>query len=846
MKCLHRVLLFNLLIVGSTSAFAQKYATVPAGKEYDRSSFYQKLWGKNYRKEWITPVQFPLLRLDTAKGGLIPDAEGGGHQTTSLHLKTVDKKKYVIRSVDKSFKKLVPKIFANTFIDHIAEDEISMSFPYGALAVIYMEEKAGIYHSNPQYYFVPKQPLLDTFNEKYGDKLYDLEEKPENDWTGTANFGHFKKYISSDKLMDKILESSDNQIDQKLFTKNRLFDMLIGDWDRHDKQWKWGISDSDKYKLYEPVPSDRDQAFSTVDGILLKTAVSAAGMKYLKSYDYTIKEVQTFDYERRILDRWFTNKMTLADWQNAATSLKTTLTDEVITFSVKQIPPEIFALRGPELIAKLKSRRDHLSETAEQYYRFISKEVEIPGTSENDYFEVNRLANDQVGLNVYKIGKDGQQKGTPYYSRIFNPSETEEIRLFGISGNDVYKINGESEKGLRIRIIGGDQKDSIIDNSKGGRKVHIYDDADNFIKKGNHSKVHYIHDSASHAFDFDTFRPDKKGITPELSYNDEDRFYVGLSYSYLHHKWRKFPYAFDQELSVHYSISQTAPSINYKGFFPVNRDRLVFVLKGYYDAIRWVNFYGLGNESNLTTKNIDFFRLQTEEYLGSAGLSRRVGNHFVRLIGFAGSTRIVHNPDRYVQKVVTLGDPNYYKFNNFAGATVDYNYTNVNDSIVPTKGIDFGVGVSYTDNISKGQNFSKAIGYVQFYLPLGNTFSLAMKNGAGFLSGSPLFYQYLNIGGSQTLRGFNYERFWGNSIFYNQNELRYITNVNSYWYRGKVGLFAFMDNGRVWLSPENSNKWHSSYGGGILLSPFNKILGKVTYGISKETQLFQFSIGRTI
>ncbi len=456
------------------------------------------------------------------------------------------------------------------------------------------------------------------------------------------------------------------------------------------------------------------------------------------------------------------------------------------------------------------------------------------------------MADDKVAVNVFKIKKDGTHGNDPFYSRTFSPAETEEIRLFGLSGNDVYTINGNSNKGLRIRIIGGDQHDSIIDNSTGGRKVHIYDDNDNFIKYGHRDKLHYINDSTSHAFDFDTFLPDRKGLSPVVFYNDEDRFFVGLAYSYLHHKWRKLPYAFDQKISAHYSISQKAPSFNYDGLFPLNNNKLVLVLKGYYDAIRWVNFYGLGNESQYTTTNTNYFRLQTEEYFGSIGLTRRLGDHYVRFSGFAGATRIVHDPERYVAKNYTVNDPNAYKFNNFAGAKLDYNYTNVNDSIVPTKGIDFGAGVAYTNNFSRANNFASALGYFQFYLPLGNKFSLAVKNGAGILTGNPLFYQYLYIGGSQSLRGYNLERFWGKSVYYNQNELRYITKLNGYWYRGKVGVFGFFDDGRVWLENEKSNTIHTSYGGGLILSPFNKILFKVTYGISKETKLFQFSLGRTI
>ena len=92
-----------------------RYKTVAAGPEYKRSSFYQWLWGTNYRKEWTTPVKFPVTFLDTLKGGIKEFKEGGGHQSKSLHIKTVQDKDYTLRSVDKSLAKLVPEIFNNTF-----------------------------------------------------------------------------------------------------------------------------------------------------------------------------------------------------------------------------------------------------------------------------------------------------------------------------------------------------------------------------------------------------------------------------------------------------------------------------------------------------------------------------------------------------------------------------------------------------------------------------------------------------------------------------------------------------------------------------------------------------------
>jgi hypothetical protein len=43
-----------------------------------------------------------------------------------------------------------------------------------------------------------------------------------------------------------------------------------------------------------------------------------------------------------------------------------------------------------------------------------------------------------------------------------------------------------------------------------------------------------------------------------------------------------------------------------------------------------------------------------------------------------------------------------------------------------------------------------------------------------------------------------------------------------------------------------SNKWHTAYGGGILLAPFNKILADVTYGKGEDGSVFQLRILKSL
>ncbi|MEO6327453.1 MAG: hypothetical protein ABIO55_00900, partial [Ginsengibacter sp.] len=599
--------LLLLTAIGISASAQQESKTIikAAGPEYERSPFYQSLWGHNYRNEWITPIAFPIFMLDTAYGGLTPYKEGGGHQSKSLHLQTKEGKQYVMRSVDKTLKVIIPKIFHNTFIEHIADDEISMSHPYASLTVPLMADAAKIYHTNPRYVFIPRQPALDSFNQKYGNELYLLEERPDGDWSTAAHLGNFSEFVSSEKVRKIIAEDNRVEIDQPAFVKARLFDMFLGDWDRHEDQWKWAPVKGNDRIVYVPVPVDRDQPYSKFDGLLLKSAISAAGAKYLQSFDYDIPYPEGFSYERRNIDRYFTNRMTADEWQHLATELRQQLTDNVIEKSIQQVPPEIFSISGNEIIAKLKSRREHLEEYATKYYMFIAKDVDIVGSSGREYFKVSQVNENETEVNIYDI-KDGGKLDQPYYSRTFKSNETNEIRLFGLSGEDIYAVDGGVNKGIKIRIIGGSDKDSISVSGR-GRKVQIYDDRnENIFELHSRAKLHLSSDSLVHTFDYDAFRPEKKGLKPAAGYNSEDWLYVGLGYGWQHQSFRKTPFAFRQSIGVNYSLSQNAISVLYTGIFPKLIAGWDVLLKGNYDLVRWKNFYGLGNQTSYFSKPTNY------------------------------------------------------------------------------------------------------------------------------------------------------------------------------------------------------------------------------------------------
>jgi hypothetical protein len=88
-----------------------------------------------------------------------------------------------------------------------------------------------------------------------------------------------------------------------------MLDFIIGDWDRHDDQWTWAvINQEDDYKLYRPIPRDRDQAFSKYDGLAPTLARQTLPfLRQLQVYGPEVYSMKWTTWSARLFDRTFLN-----------------------------------------------------------------------------------------------------------------------------------------------------------------------------------------------------------------------------------------------------------------------------------------------------------------------------------------------------------------------------------------------------------------------------------------------------------------------------------------------------------------------------------------------------------
>lgn len=824
-----------LAMVGCMNLFfmnanAQTTSVAIPGKKYVRSGYHNFFWGKHYRKEWGTSVTVNNFYLDSNFGGLQPYKISGSRQTSGLRLKNKAGKEYVLRSVDKDFSSGFSEIYAGTFINRVAKDQTSFGYPFAAITITPMIDAAKIYHTNPQIVFVPKQKALGEFNEKYGDQMYLIEERADEDQSDAPWFGNSENVIGTTKLYEKILDDNDKSVDQFSFAKARLFDMFIGDWGRHADQWRWASFKNDGKTVYKPIPRDRDQAYSKFDGFYPYIITHIVGARHLESFSGDIKNISSFNKPGYLLDQQFTNHLPEAEWVRAARELQQVLTDSLIDQSIHLLPPEIYAINGVTITNHLKSRRDHLQDFAHDYYKFLAKQIPIYGSNKRELFDINRINDIETIIKVYKIKKDGSVEAEPFYSRTISKEETKVIHLYGFDDGDVYKLSGEGTDGIKLRLIGFTQSDSLIERTNHkDRKLQVFKGSNALYDTTFQRRIKISPIIIASPPIYRVFENDALGLFTRPG------VHVGLNIAYHPAPWKKDSLETVHYLAANYGVLRKTFYVDYVALFPKVKDNWDFLIKAKFDNPAAENYYGIGNETiDSPGVSATYYNVFSKRYFAGIGIAKNIGNtHFIDLTFFFQNIKVKENGGHYIeQKEKALP---VYNNQSYTGLEAGYHYSNTNNDILPTKGINFYASGGYFMNVSSTNNmFFKGMSNVAFYLPLGNIISFAVRVGGATVSGDPNYYHLSKLGGNINLRGFARERFYGRTSFYNNNEIRFITDTHNFLFNGKIGIFGFYDDGRVWLPGEISNSGHVGYGGGLVIIPFNKVALTGTYGKSVE------------
>lgn len=836
--------------------------------DYDKSGFYRFLWGNRYRSYFGQPVDAPVVLLDTLYGGLKVTKEGGGHQSFSLRLEDANGKEYAMRSLKKSALKFLkfklPGIsyntqdYRDTWVEEAISDFFTTAHPYMQLVIDPLAKAVDINHSDTQLYFVPKQDSLGVFNESYGDELYFIERRPSEE---QANYKGYKRiineegirgrvtdYESTTDMLEKVKSDESYSVDQRSFIRARIFDMLIGDWDRHQDQWRWIEYESpDGDKEFMPIPRDRDNAFPRFDGAAMKFInLFVPNSRNWQTFDAEIDNVKWLNLSGNKLDRALLTGYGPEVWEEEAKVIQQGISQEIIDKAFLKLPKAVQDETSEQIKTYLMQRLKTLPETALAYGKYLNKVVAISGTEKDDLFQIQRLENGATEVTIKRILKD--EENEIIYQRMFTDNTTKELWVYGLGDDDVFKVSGNYGSNTRIKLIGGYGEDTYKVTNKKNLKVFDWEHEDiNFTddKPAKHLSDLYT----TNSFHWRYFTPNANIIVPNLGFRTDDGLFVGGSDTYTKNGLNGNPFLQQHSLSALYYFKFQAVELNYKGIYGNIFPKWNFEMNAYYTNDRYSNnFFGFGNETINNEDNLgrDYYRSRLRIFKANAGLSY----YSLKVQALFESFKTIENPQRLFNRNVL--DPEVFSAQNYGGMELSGYYDNDDAGDFPSKYLYFGFNLGYKANLNLSNN---SFGYgalkLGFDHKLERTGSLVYSTMSEFNSligdNTVFFYHTPSIGGLNGLRGFRDERFSGKSYFYQQSDIklrlkRYVTAVSPV----TIGVYGGFDYGRVWQPNEDSNIWHTSQGGGFWISSLKALTFNIGYFNSKESNLIQVGFGLSI
>ncbi|MCB0586964.1 MAG: BamA/TamA family outer membrane protein, partial [Phaeodactylibacter sp.] len=639
---------------------------------------------------------------------------------------------------------------------------------------------------------------------------------------GPLPFGNADEIYKSYDLFHEMYDHPDVRLDSREFARARMFDILIGDWSKHEDNWKWAGFEKEDGILVRPIPRDRDHAFSNLDGLLPWLAERQWAVPNLEHFDYRIKSVRSLTFQARHMDRFLGIRLTRDDWRQAAREVQEALTPEVIESAVKQMPKETYELSGKTITAKLAQRRQDLEGYADRFYRLLARYVDVPGTNKKEYFHVLRQPDGSSLVEIRQL-KDSSL----IYRRLFLPDETREIRLYGLHGGDHFLVDGRADKAIKLRLVGGAGEDEIIDRSdikRGGKRTLIYEKNNDavlnpgtearIIKSWNEELYHYDRT----AFAYNTYFP-----MVLFSFNTFNGLMLNGGVDFTRRNFHKRDYSTRHKFGF---------QLGTLGNFTLSYDSEIHHLLQKWDLLlhaAWAQpdnynyFFGIGNGISYNDelfKN-DYYLVRLNRLEGSVALQRKFWKRSQFRLGLGFSQN-----DVPVEENTILAD----SASIFGTRDLDIAYTTAaleidlrDHKVFPTRGYRL-YAAQELGFMGQSRNYGTTDLFIEYFLsPRLFPLTLGLKAGYGNSYGDVPFYKLPQLGQNQGLRGFQRNRFAGDSRVYFNSELRIpVGNLETVVVPLKIGLIGFFDMGKIIQEGQTEEDWQTSYGGGFYLIPLSR------------------------
>jgi hypothetical protein len=843
-----------VLSLAAAGARAEELRTVTAGTQYAAGGWHRLWFGAGYRELWTTPIQAPVLDLKTTAGGLTPVRIVGQAQSLGLAMHGADGRAYTFRSLHKHPERMLPEAWRDRWPAKVAQDQTSGTHPAAAVILAPLAEAAGVAHTRPRLVVLPDDPALGEFREKLADEFGTFDEYPLPARDGGPGFMGATEIVSTTELWTRWLAGPENRIDGRAFLRARVLDLWVDNFDRHRGQWRWMRIPG--HELWQPLPEDPDMVLVHHDGLVMQGLRGHIPrlLKFSDAYPRRLEGPLMNNFE---VDRWLLSDLDASVWEETARDLQGRFTDEVIERALRQMPSEWFAIDGQRQIAALKARRADLVEYARRVYRFYARDVDVHATDRAETVRIARGDDDSVEVTI-AVAEDGS---APWYRRRFLPDETDEVRLYLHGGDDRVVRSGPAGGPIRVRVLAGGGTDVVDDSRSGGTDVWIGTGTVE-VSAGPGTNVR------EKAWSNPDPKPDAPWLEPRsfghwttsggiLAYHPDIELVLGYGLTRTSWGFRTRPAASVQSLRAAIATGEGTGKIEYGGTFRWPASRLGLRVETFASDIEQFNFFGYGNGSALDTAGLPY-RAEQSVLFATPTARYELGKRLEAYLG--PEVRYSQTP---VDNGTLIGASGAYGTGDF-GQLAIRGGLHFDSRERPDTSASLNIAEGLADTQDSGPVTGVNIRAAGFYVPktwdvvshYGGADAIlaayagsarahvAARVGGRKLWGEAPWFEAASIGGTNN-RGFRSRRFIGDSSLFGSLSLRgWLGRVRFPIVPMRLGLVAFGDVGRVWLQGEDSDTWHTSLGGGLLLQPLGApVTLHAVAADSNEGTRFYFGFG---
>ncbi len=814
-----------------------------------RGYFYVSLYGARYRQAYTTTITAPVVPLDTYKNGLKVMQQVGGDHSRVLLLADEHNTKYTLRALRKN-----PTAYLNnktlkeeyelgalddTYTADFIDDMGTGAHPYISLAVGSLARDLDVVHTFPSLIYVPRDGALGSYANNFGDALYYIEKQIPSEILKNGNPSEKDTIVTTKQVLAALRADASNKIDETAYIRARIFDMLIGDWNRGASQWDWLGVRANGSTMYTPISKNSDQAFSKMgDGPLMRlTTFFSKRHRHLENYDGELLDPKWLNRSAFALDKTLISNLDLAFWDAEAEKMMQGLTEDVIEKAFARIPQELEARISEEITINLKERRDNLPQLVASYVALLSKLVVVKGTDKDDRFTISRMPDGHTIITGHQI--NGSE--TPFYKQTIYKESTNRVWLYGLEGNDSFQVVGTEIKHIPISIFGGQNDDSY--DIKNKENIHLYD----FPSQGapaENLKVKLIDEPEAGIYNYKRVHRYANKLRPLLGVNIDDGLRVGVENTFTDYGFQHLPFAQQHTLGASFYFATSGFDLQYSGQWTHVIGKLDPGLDIHFTSPNYtLNFFGFGNESINPNKEdpenfrLNYNRVRIQKFRIAPSIAYRdpSGYSLKTSIGYA-SINIDETNNRFIETYYNGLDS--VPENKFVELVAAANFSDTVQDYIPFFDVDATLIAGNSFNLTETSNAVFINPQLKLGLPFDKNERVKLVNSLATyinFNNNIEFYQGASLGAESGLRGYRNQRFTGINSFVQSSDLQFKLNrLQTKLIPIDLGIYAGFDHGRVWGVNDVSKDWKTAVGGGLFFDTTGVLVGDISAFHSDE------------